>query len=176
MNTFALEIWDNECAKCIFYAVRWEDAKKNETDKFFEKYHGIGELKRPTEELLSFVLDSIGNDHGAIDLLFNRFENEVVGLPNKGSVNVGEIIFLYPNFPLRLYALRINNRKDIVVLFNGGVKSSPTNQLSRDLNLKWIEACQFARRIDEALRRGEIIIDDNKKILLSENGDEDIIL
>ena len=33
--------------------------------------------------LLSFVLDSIGEDHGAVDELFNRFENEVVGLPNK---------------------------------------------------------------------------------------------
>jgi hypothetical protein len=42
--------------------------------------------------LLSFVLDSIGEDHGAVNALFNRFENEVVGLPNKGKVTVGEII------------------------------------------------------------------------------------
>jgi len=92
-------------------------------------------------------LDSIGDDHGAIDVLFNRFENEVVGLPNKGKVTVGEIVFLFPGFPLRLYALRINNRPDLVVLFNGGVKSAQTNQGSKDLSLKWREACQFARRI-----------------------------
>lgn len=71
--------------------------------------------------LLSFLLDSIGKDHGAIDVLFNRFENEVTGLPDKGKVTIGEIVFLFPNFPLRLYALRLNNRPDLVVLFNGGV-------------------------------------------------------
>jgi len=119
VNIFALEIWDDEASKCTFYTVRWEDARENETDKFFNKYDAKAELKNSTQQLLSFVLDSIGEDHGAIDSLFNRFENEVVGLPNKGKANVGGIVFLYPNFPLRLYALRINNRSDIVVLFNG---------------------------------------------------------
>jgi hypothetical protein len=87
----------------------------------------------------------------------------VVALPNKGKVTVGEIVFLYPNFPLRLYALRVNNRNDLVVLFNGGVKSAQTNQGSRDLNIKWIEACQFAKRIEEAFRNKEIIIDSKKE-------------
>ncbi|AXY73272.1 hypothetical protein D3H65_04450 [Paraflavitalea soli] len=93
MNTFALEIWDDESNKCTFYTVRWEDAKENETDKFFDKHDAMPDLKRDTQKLLSFILDSIGEDHGAIDLLFNRFENEVVGLPNKGKVTVGEITF-----------------------------------------------------------------------------------
>lgn len=163
MNTSVLEIWDDEASKCTFYTVRWEDAKENETDKFFNKYDSKIELKQATQELLSFILDSIGEDFGAIDPLFNRFENEVVGLPNKGKVTVGEIIFLYPNFPLRLYALRINNRSDLVILFNGGVKSAQTNQGSKELNLKWIEACQFAKRIEEALRNKEIIIDNKKE-------------
>lgn len=108
---------------------------------------------------MSFVLDSIGEDHGAIDPLFNRFENEVAGQPNKGRVTLGEIVLLYPNFPLRLYALRMNNRSDLVVLFNGGIKSAQTNQNSKDLNLKWIEACQFAKRIEEAFRNKENIIE-----------------
>lgn len=93
MNTFGLEIWDDEASKCTFYTVRWEDATESETDKFFNKYDTVAELKQYTQELLSFVLDSIGEDHGAIDPLFNRFENEVVGLPNKGKVTVGEIFF-----------------------------------------------------------------------------------
>lgn len=176
MNTFALETWDDEASKCTFYTVRWEDAKENETDKFFIKHAAIQDLKRDTQKLLSFVLDSIGEDHGAIDALFNRFENEVVGLPNKGTVTVGEIVFLYPNFPLRLYALRIHNRIDLVVLFNGGVKSAHTNQGSRQLNLKWIEACRFAKRIEEALRNKEIIIDNKRRKILSESGDEEFFL
>ncbi len=146
MNTFTLEVWDDEARKCTFYTVRWDEATENETDKFFKKYNSIIDLKKSVQELLVFIIDSIGDDYGAIDALFNRFENEVTGLPNKGKVNVGGIVFLYPNFPLRLYALRVNNREDLVVLFNGGVKSSQTNQTSHELHLKWIEACQFAKR------------------------------
>ncbi|HWK06098.1 MAG TPA: hypothetical protein VNS58_20800 [Puia sp.] len=131
MNNFTLQIWDDEASKCTFYTVQWEDALENETDKFFHKYDAIPGLKRSAQVLLSFILDSIGEDYGAIDALFNRYENEVAGLPNKGRVNVGEIVFLYPDFPLRLYALRINNRPDLVVLFNGGIKSAATNQASK---------------------------------------------
>ncbi len=176
MNTFALEIWDDEASKCTFYTVRWEDAEESETDKFFNKYDAIAELKRSTQELLSLILDSIGEDYGAVDALFNRFENEVIGLPNKGKVNVSGVFFLYPNFPLRLYALRINNRDDLVVLFNGGVKSGQTNQASKELNLKWIEACRFAKRIEDALRNGEIVIDEKRRRLLTYTRETEIYL
>ena len=176
MNNFTVELWDNEASKCTFYTVRWEDAELNETDKFFSKYNAIPEFKQSTQMLLSFLLDSIGEDHGAIDVLFNRFENEVTGLPNKGKVTIGEIVFLFPNFPLRLYALRLNNRPDLVVLFNGGVKSAQTNQNSRDLSLKWREACQFAKRIEEALRNDGIIIDNKERKILTNDGNEEIIL
>lgn len=174
MNNFALEIWNDECKRCIFYTVRWVDAQINETDKFFKKYYAIKEYKEATQELLSFVLDSIGEDHGAIDALFNRFENAVVGLPSKGKVTVGEITFFFSNFPLRLYALRLNGRIDAFVLFNGGIKSGQTNRQSKDLNLKWIEACQFAKRIEEALNNKELFID--RKGKLSMDGEPEIIL
>jgi hypothetical protein len=176
VNIFALEIWDDEGQKCTFYTVRWEDSDENETDRFFNKYDSIPELKTATQQLLSFVLDSVGDDHGAIDALFNRSENEVTGLPNTGKVTVKQILFAYPNFPLRLYALRINNRSDIVILFNGGIKSAWTNQESKDIHLKWVEACQFARRIEDALKDGEIIIDENKRKIISANGDDGIFL
>jgi hypothetical protein len=176
VNIFALEIWDNEASKCTFYTVRWDDASENETDKFFHKYARRPELKYATQLLLSFVLNRVGEDYGAIDALFNRFENEVVGLPNKGKVTVDEIVFLYSNFPLRLYALRINDRPDLVVLFNGGLKSAQTNRDSKDLNLKWIEACRFAKRIEEALRNKEIIIDDKSRRILFHDGGEEILL
>lgn len=176
MNTFALEIWDDEGSKCTFYTVRQDDVKENETDKFFNKYDKLPEYKPAVQQLLSFILDSIGDDYGAIDILFNRFENEVVGLPNKGRVQVGEIIFLYPDFPLRLYALRIRNRKDLVVLFNGGIKTAQTNQASKSLNLTWREACQFAKRIEAALRSGDIMIDTKNRRILSAHGDEEILL
>ncbi|NVM64467.1 hypothetical protein FHW88_002756 [Mucilaginibacter sp. SG538B] len=176
MNIFALEVWDDEGQKCTFYTVRWDDSDENETDRFFDKYDAIPELKTATQQLLSFVLDSVGDDYGAIDALFNRAENEVTGLPNTGRVTVKQILFAYPNFPLRLYALRINNRSDIVVLFNGGIKSAWTNQESKDIHLKWVEACQFAKRIEDALKDGEITIDENKRKIVSTSGDDEIFL
>lgn len=178
MNNFVLEIWDDEGQKCTFYTVRWVDSEESETDRFFNKFDRQPEYKPYVQQLLSFILDSIGDDHGAIDILFNRYENEVVGLPNKGKVQVGEIVFLYSHFPLRLYALRIKNRKDLVVLFNGGVKSAQTNQASSDgLNIKWREACRLAQRIEEALQNGEIMVDvSNRKIISSTDKNDEIIL
>lgn len=176
MNNFTVELWDDEGARCTFYTVKWEDSVVSETDKFFNKYYAKSELKLPIQQLLSFILDSIGNDYGAIDCLFNRFEKEVIGLPNKGKATIGEITFLFPNFPLRLFALRINNRNDLVVLFNGGLKSGQTIQQSRDLHLKWIEACRFARRIEEALFNKEIVIDSKNRKIMPANNEDSIIL
>jgi hypothetical protein len=83
---------------------------------------------------------------------------------------------VFPSFPLRLYALRVNDKPDMVVLFNGGVKSAQTNQASKNLSLRWREACQFATRIEEALRNKEIIVDDKKRKIFTDNADEEIFL
>jgi hypothetical protein len=176
VNSFVVEIWDDEGSKCTFYTVRWDGAAENETDRFLTKYYAQDAFIASTQMLVSFLLDSIGEDHGAITPLFNRFENEVVGLPNKGHVTVGEIVFFFPAFPLRLYALKINNRTDLVVLFGGGLKTAQTNQGSKELNLKWIEACRFAQRIEEAIRNKDIIVDTRRRKLLSANGEDDIFL
>jgi hypothetical protein len=103
-------------------------------------------------------------------------ENEVVGLPNTGKVRIKQLLFAYPNFPLRLYALRLNDRSDMVVLFNGGIKSGWTNQDSRDIHLKWVEACQFAKRIEDALKDGEILIDEDKRRIGAVDGTREIFL
>lgn len=171
MNTFAVEIWDNEQKLCVFYTVRNEFDTQSETDKFFSKYYSDNKYKRCVQELISLLIDSIGNDYGAIDAFFNRHENNVSGLPPRSSRQLYELQF--KNFPLRLYALKLTEA--VVVLFNGGVKDGQTNQES-SLNIKWIEACQFARRIENAIKDGEIIIDATSKQLLSFNGQEEILI
>lgn len=56
-------------------------------------------------------------------------------------------------------------RSDGRMLFRMKQTSSLINiiQGSRDLHLKWREACMFARRIDEALKNGEILVDKKKR-------------
>ena len=173
MNTFELEIWDNEGRKCSFYTVKKDESSVNETDKFFAKYENHPTLQDAANELLAFILYTIGEDHGANNLLFNRFENEVIGLPVKGRVKIYELTYHFPDFPLRIYALKITER--IVILFNGGEKDGATNQ-SSSLNLNWIEACGFAKRILQAIETKEILIDTEKRILINHLGEEEIIL
>lgn len=174
MSTFELQIWDDETDKVTFYTVRWEDSDLSETDKFFEKYYKSD--PEATQKLMSLLIDAIGTDHGAIDVFFNRPEDGVFGLPPKGRITVDEIIFHYPNFPLRLYALRINDREDLVVLFNGGTKTSQTNQESPDLNMKFKDAVSFGKRIDQALQEGIIEVDEESRTLKLFNGSDEIIL
>lgn len=174
MSTFELEIWDDETERVTFYTVRWQDSEFSETDKFFDKHDKID--PEAAQKLLSLLIDAIGTDHGAVDAFFNRSEDGVFGLPPKGQLTVDEITFYYPHFPLRLYALRIHNREDLVVLFNGGIKTSQTNQDSRDLNLKFREAVAFGRRIEQALMEGMIVIDEDSRTLKSFDGSNDITI
>ena len=173
MNTFVLEIWDDEGGLCTFYTVRWDDLEMSETDRFFDKYDKDPVYEDKAAELLIFVLKAIGEDHGAIDAFFNRHENEVKGLPVKGKVVFQEITYHFPRFPLRLYALKV--RENIVILFNGGVKDDETNQQS-SLNMKWREACQFAKKIDQAIRDKDIIVEERQRKLFWYDGSEEIIL
>jgi hypothetical protein len=158
VNIFELKIWDDEGGRCTFYTVQKDGATENETDRFFLKYGQDAQWKEAAQELLSYLLYSIGDEHGAHEAFFNRYEHEVTGMPHHGKVVLDEIMYHFPHFPLRLYALKITNA--VVVLFNGGIKDGPTNQTS-SLERQWREACGFARRIVEALANGEVLL--NKK-------------
>lgn len=173
MNIFELNIWDDERQLCTFYTVQNDGEDNNETDNFLIKYNAEPEFEKDLQSLLAFIRFTIGDDHGAIEELFNRHENEVTGLPTQGRINLGELTYHYPDFPLRIYALKIT--EEIVVLFNGGIKDGPTNQTS-SLNIKWMEACGYARRIIEAIRDGEVIVDNKNRVLKNHSGESEIIL
>ncbi len=53
MNTFVVELWDDESTLCTFYTVRWDEVSNNETDIFFDKYHNVPEYEKASAELLS---------------------------------------------------------------------------------------------------------------------------
>jgi hypothetical protein len=173
VNIFELKVWDDESSLCTFYSIQRDGASENETDKFFIKYEKLEGFKQAAHDLLLFILNAIGEEQGTVEELLNRFENEVVGLPVKGRVLLGGFVYHYPEFPLRLYALSITN--NIAILFNGGIKDGPTNQTS-DLHLRWKEACQFAKKIMDAIQSGEIFIDEENRKLLNHLGREEIVL
>jgi hypothetical protein len=177
VNIFALEIWYNEGRVCNFYTVRFvsDHDMESETDKFFEKYSSTKcQFRESAFELFHLITESIGNRYGAIDDFFDRNKNKAQALPPRPKYWIDEIKILGNNFPLRLYCYKISEQ--IVVLFNGGIKSATTDQLSPDLSLKFNEAQQFAKLISENFVDGMFQITDDERYLESFDGKKVIII
>ncbi|SDA96021.1 hypothetical protein SAMN03080617_04167 [Algoriphagus alkaliphilus] len=172
MNTFTLEIFDDEGRQCTFYTVRWEEADVSETNRFFEKYENESNFEKPIQELAVFLTKKIGNDVGAQKDFF-RFENAAQALPPSGRYKVGEITINYGDFPLRLYCLRISD--NLVVLFNGGEKTAESAQ-GGTTSMAFHEANLFAKRILTALQAREIYITPDERGFRSVDDAEEIFL
>ena len=172
MNTFALEIFDNQGQVCTFYTVRCEDAELSETDKFFQKFRYNEQLKDSLRELASFLEVVIGDEYGALEDFF-RFENAAQALPPAGTHKVEDLYINFGNFPLRLYCLRIS--ETLVVLFNGGEKTSDTAQGGKT-SMAFQEANIYAKRILDALREKDIYITADQRAFLYYDGSDEIII
>jgi hypothetical protein len=170
VNTFVLEIWDDTLAKVTFHTVRWENAELSEMDKFLLKYGNNHIHKDSFQLLIQLIVEVIGNTNGAKNAYFNRQENKAVALPPKGTLEELEIS---ANFPFRLYCYRIN--ENIVILFNGGLKTSQKVQNSPDLSMKFHEAQSFAKAIEEGFKDCFIKIDEKKRCIVSTDESEQII-
>ena len=170
MNTFVLEIWDDESAKVTFHTVRWEDAELSETDKFIEKYINDPTHKESLQELIQLITEVIGNKYGAKQAFFNRQENKAVALPPKGTFAEVKI---QSNFPFRLYCYRIN--ENIVILFNGGLKTAQKVENCPDLSMKFIEAQSFVKAIEEGFYEKFIEVDEKKRCIVSTDKNNEII-
>lgn len=172
MNTFALEIFDDQGQVCTFYTVRWENAKLSETDKFFVKYENDRTFQRPLQELAKFISNKIGDEMGALEDFF-RFENAAQGLPPSGTHKVEDLYINFGNFPLRLYCLRIS--ETLVVLFNGGEKTADSAQEGKT-SMAFQEANIFAKRILVALREKDIFITSDQKAFRYYDGSDEILI
>ncbi len=172
MNTFALEIFDDQGQICTFYTVRWVEAELSETDKFFLKYENDSTLQRPLQELAKFISKKIADEMGAVEDFF-RFENSAHALPPSGTYKVEDLYINFGHFPLRLYCLRIS--ETLVVLFNGGEKTSDTAQGGKT-SMAFQEANIFAKRIMDALINKDIHITAGQREFRYYNGSDEIII
>lgn len=161
MSNFALEIFDDESPKCMFYTVKLDGEDVSETDLFFEKFFNDPETKQPAMDLATFISDTIGTKRGAINVYF-RNENLAHALPPPSKVEIEEVAF-GTDFPLRLYCLRLSS--SCVVLFNGGKKTSQTAQ-DGETSTAFHQANIFADKIMKALMNKEITLCNRQRQIL----------
>jgi hypothetical protein len=172
VNIFAIEPYDDEGSQCAFYTVRWDDAEKNETDRFFQKFENDERLQRSIQELAKFLTIVIAEEYGALDDFF-RFENKAQALPPAGDYQLGEVAFNFGDFPLRLYCLKITNH--LVILFNGDEKTSQSAQDGKT-SMVFHDANAFAGKIIAALHDRTIIVDEDQRTLLNYKKQKEILL
>ena len=104
---------------------------------------------------------------------FFRFEDSAHALPPSGNYTVGKLSINYSGFPLRLYCLRLT--ENLVVLFNGDEKTSPTAKGGKT-SMVFTETNIFANTILEALSEGDLEIADDRRTLLNHQGNKNDII
>lgn len=174
MKTFVLEIWEDSFALVTYYTVRWDEAEESETDKFIRRYkNDVINREHFTEIFL--LLEELGKRKGAKKEYFQRYVNEATELPPKMKIQIEGIEVRFFENVFRLFCTRIND--NIVVLFNGGVKSSQATQDSPELS-SFRDANYFAKRIWEEINDeyGTIIIDEARQKLLNQDGSDEELL
>lgn len=140
-----VEIFE-EHSQVNFYSIRFSDNELSESELFFEKFLDDEDLEEDFE-ILSKLLDKIG-ENGADPRHFRyagTSRDKVAALPEYlSSTN------------LRLYAIRLN--KNIVILGNGGLKTTKTYNEDPFLNECVETLKQIDRFIDSRINNGQTII------------------
>jgi len=139
--------------KVKFYSIHSEDKEVNEFYDFLNRMEVIGEIAGDLSNLLVWM-EEIGENYGAIKSRFFRNESifaDVQALPPPNrQMELNEIIVE----DLRLYCMVLNEH--VVVLFNGGIKTTKKAQDCPNVSRYIKQANQAAEKIDELIRAREI--------------------
>lgn len=162
-----------------FYTVRWDESEYSETEKFIGRFLEDATHKESLFEIIA-LLKLMGEEEGALAIFFSRHENKAAALPPRkvklsgGENRLQSIEIRYEGNSLRLFCLRIT--QNIVILFNGGIKSSWAAQDSEDLSMKFVEANSFVKRIEKAERDQLFKIDEVRHLLIGDGENNEIVI
>lgn len=137
-----------------FYSIQFVEDELCETDKFIERIDEMEDFKEQLDDLLALI-ESIGarkakyyyfRHEGIADALPpNRRYWEYLDVSNK-------------ELNLRLYCMRLSD--NIVILFNGGVKTMQKAQECPNVSFYFYQAGKLTKKILRKIIDKEIIIDD----------------
>ena len=137
-----IEIFE-ECEKVNFYTLRFQD-EETETDKFLDQFPEGSEYDEDIDIIIKWI-DQIGQ-RGALERYFKP--------ESKRKDNIWAIPI--ETISLRLYVIRLSD--NIVILGNGGIKTTGTYNEDQFLN-SCVELLQEVDRyIKSRVQSGRIII------------------
>lgn len=166
MNKYVLiEEFATDFPLVSFYTVRLEESELSETEKFIERFLEHAEFKRDFDAIMAWI-EKMGNDLGARRIFFRDEEGANALPPRKGILEQYTPAFVEFS-QLRLYCVRVSDQ--IVILLNGGIKTSEKVQDSPDCMAHFRFAIQFCKQLDRLIQEGEIKIQ-AKTLELNEPG------
>lgn len=162
MNRFATIVPAIRFRKVTYYSIQMEDSDSSLFLEFVNN-HTADEYAEPLSLIRSWIR-KIGNEIGAHEQYF-RFEGfrggDARAFPPPSK-------YLDIDCDLRLYCMRIN--QDIVILFSGAKKTAPTAQECDFVRPHFLLANKLTPVIDQALRDGDIKIDEDEgKLIFNED-------
>lgn len=144
----------NSSESCTMYTIQFLSDDMSEFEKFILKFREDAELNPDFQAIMRFVEQILSN--GALERYFRRegrMTDSVVALPVLKS-------------KLRLYCLRLTDK--ILILGNGGIKSSRTYQEDNTLQGYVIDLQKFERLLRQEVRSGNVEITE-KEIITDKN-------
>lgn len=138
--------------RVAYYTFVVEGREQSETGAFFSRFEHNSELANDLNLLVAWVQE-IGKNRGAKSRYF-RFENDATALPPPARI-MAELGDRYCRF--RLYCVRLTD--EVVILANGGRKTSQTVQDSPELMAHFRFANKMARQLIELIQEGELVVD-----------------
>lgn len=157
MNNFVSILPFKTFRKVAYYTFWVEGRETSEADAFFSKFENVESLATDLDILVTW-LSEIGERRGAKARYF-RHENSAEALPPPRRI-MAELSV--DKCDLRLYCLRLS--EEIVILANGGLKTSQNVRDSPDVWPKFNFANKMAQQILKQLQTGEIRLS-GKRIL-----------
>ncbi len=134
-------------SKVNFYTFKFEEDEQTETDKFFSKFEHNESVADDLNNLAGW-LSLIGQKYGA-KLNFFRHEASAQALPPPMSKMIQEVIVN----DLRLYCVCVSEQ--IVILANGGIKTSQKVQDSSDILQYFRFANVMSKQINDLIKDGD---------------------
>ena len=154
MNTFGKLVTVNDFAFNLvkYYSIEFDHMRIPEFIEFLERMENEEEYKDDVNNLFVW-LEKIGQEEGAKQKYFRHegYYSDTSALPPPRHIMEAHEI---PVNDIRLYCLRLNEH--VVILFNGGIKTTDKAQNCPNVSKYFIQANLIAKKIDLLIREGEI--------------------